>query len=88
MLIKKNTNKQGERKMYMHENVKVAFEQVTKMLKEKKTCKNGKVFFSLKDSKKYPLLSRWSLVLIILTSVIFFTLLPITKIYLLKLLYT
>jgi len=50
MLIKKNTNKQGERKMYMHENVKVAFEQVTKMLKEKKTCKNGKVFFSLKDA--------------------------------------
>ena len=49
MLIKKNTNnKQGERKMYMHENVKVAFEQVTKMLKEKKTCKNGKVFFSKK----------------------------------------
>jgi len=36
--------------MYMHENVKVAFEQVTKMLKEKKTCKNGKVFFSLKDA--------------------------------------
>ena len=50
MLIKKNTNKQGERKMYMHENVKVAFKQVTEMLKNKKTCKNGKVFFSLKDA--------------------------------------
>ena len=50
MLIKKNTNKQGEKKMYMHENVKVAFKQVTEMLKEKKTCKNGKVFFSLKDA--------------------------------------
>jgi basic membrane lipoprotein Med (substrate-binding protein (PBP1-ABC) superfamily) len=50
MLIKKNTNKQGESKMYMHENVKVAFKQVTEMLKNKKTCKNGKVFFSLKDA--------------------------------------
>jgi hypothetical protein len=50
MLIKKNTNKQGERKMYMHENVKVAFEQVTEMLKGKKVCKNKKVFFSLKDA--------------------------------------
>jgi hypothetical protein len=50
MLIKKNTNKQGEKKMYMHENVKVAFKQVTEMLKNKKTCKNGKVFFSLKDA--------------------------------------
>tara|TARA_R110001583_G_scaffold54911_1_gene167657 strand:+ start:308 stop:550 length:243 start_codon:yes stop_codon:yes gene_type:complete len=50
MLIKKNNNKQGEKKMYMHENVKVAFKQVTEMLKEKKTCKNGKVFFSLKDA--------------------------------------
>ena len=49
MLNKTNT-KQGERKMYMHENVKVAFEQVTKMLKEKKTCENGKIFFSLKDA--------------------------------------
>ena len=36
--------------MYMHENVKVAFKQVTEMLKNKKTCKNGKVFFSLKDA--------------------------------------
>ena len=44
-----NLNK-GERKMYMHENVKVAFKQVTEMLKNKKTCKNGKVFFSLKDA--------------------------------------
>ena len=45
----KNKNK-GEKKMYMHENVKVAFKQVTEMLKNKKTCKNGKVFFSLKDA--------------------------------------
>lgn len=36
--------------MYMHENIKVAFKQVTEMLKNKKTCKNGKVFFSLKDA--------------------------------------
>jgi len=43
-------NKRGERQMYIHENVKVAFEQVIKMLKEKKICKNGKVFFSLKDA--------------------------------------
>ena len=44
-------NKQkGENKMYVHENVKVAFEQVTEMLKEKKICKNKKVFFSLKDA--------------------------------------
>ena len=50
MLNKLTNKKQGEKKMYMHENVKVAFEQVTKMLKEKKTCKNGKVFFSLKDA--------------------------------------
>jgi len=49
MLIKKNNQKEREKNMYMHNNVKVAFEQVTKMLKEKKTCKNGKVFFSLKD---------------------------------------
>ena len=45
----KNKNK-GEKKMYMHENIKVAFKQVTEMLKNKKTCKNGKVFFSLKDA--------------------------------------
>tara|TARA_X000001382_G_scaffold75711_1_gene52962 strand:- start:989 stop:1231 length:243 start_codon:yes stop_codon:yes gene_type:complete len=50
MLNKLTNNKQGERKMYMHENVKVAFKQVTEMLKNKKTCKNGKVFFSLKDA--------------------------------------
>jgi len=50
MLNKLTNKKQGEKKMYMHKNVKVAFEQVTKMLKEKKTCKNGKVFFSLKDA--------------------------------------
>jgi hypothetical protein len=42
--------KKGENKMYMHENVKVAFKQVTEMLKNKKTCKNGKVFFSQKDA--------------------------------------
>jgi hypothetical protein len=48
-MLNKLTNKQGEKKMYMHENVKVAFEQVTEMLKEKKVCKNKKVFFSLKD---------------------------------------
>jgi hypothetical protein len=50
MLNKLTNKKQGEKKMYMHENVKVAFEQVTEMLKNKKTCKNGKVFFSLKDA--------------------------------------
>ena len=36
--------------MYVHENVKDAFKKVTEMLKNKKTCKNGKVFFSLKDA--------------------------------------
>ena len=35
--------------MYVHENVKVAFEQITQMLKEKKISNNKKVFFSLKD---------------------------------------
>tara|TARA_A200000159_G_scaffold15399_1_gene12745 strand:- start:1446 stop:1688 length:243 start_codon:yes stop_codon:yes gene_type:complete len=50
MLNKLTNKKQGEKKMYMHENVKVAFKQVTEMLKNKKTCKNGKVFFSLKDA--------------------------------------
>jgi len=39
--------------MYMHENIKVAFAQVTEMLKNKKTCKNKKVFFSQKDAQTF-----------------------------------
>ena len=49
MLNKTNTKK-GENKMYMHKNIVVAFKQVSEMFKNKKTCKNGKVFFSQKDA--------------------------------------
>ena len=48
--MKKTNNLRGEKKMYMHKNIVVAFKQVSEMFKNKKTCKNGKVFFSQKDA--------------------------------------